>query len=120
MDVPLSCHPPETGDGIGVPAVYVYWSAALVALVPPAVVTVTSTVPVPVGAVAVMLVAFVKAKSRPGPEVHGAGAGETGAGDRDRGAVRPELGLTPVTRASAARCSCTGRLRLWRSCPRQW
>jgi len=40
----------------------VYWSAALVALVPPGVVTVTSTVPVPVGAVAVMPVALVTAK----------------------------------------------------------
>ncbi len=37
-----------------------YWSAALVALVPPAVVTVTSTVPaVPAGAVAVRLVALL-------------------------------------------------------------
>ena len=37
-----------------------YWSAALVVLVPPAVVTVTSTVPVePAGAVAVMLFAVL-------------------------------------------------------------
>ena len=34
-----------------------YWSLALVALVPPAVVTVTSAVPVPEGAVAVICVA---------------------------------------------------------------
>ncbi len=39
-----------------------YWSAALVALVPPGVVTVTSTVPVPPGAVAVMVVALIDAK----------------------------------------------------------
>ena len=35
-----------------------YWSAALVALVPPTVVTRTSTVPVPAGAVAVIEVAL--------------------------------------------------------------
>jgi hypothetical protein len=46
-----------TGGGV-VPAVYVYWSAALVALVPPEVVTVTSTVPVPVGEIAVSEVAL--------------------------------------------------------------
>ena len=38
------------------------WSAALVALVPPGVVTVTSTVPVPAGAVALMLVALLTVK----------------------------------------------------------
>jgi hypothetical protein len=37
-------------------------SAALVALVPPGVVTVTSTVPVPVGEVALMLVALLTVK----------------------------------------------------------
>jgi hypothetical protein len=43
--------------------VYVNWSAALVALVPPGVVTVTSTVPiVPAGAVAVMLVGLLTVK----------------------------------------------------------
>ena len=35
-------------------AMYVYWSAALVGLVPSVVVTVTSTVPLPAGAVAVI------------------------------------------------------------------
>ena len=56
--------PPLDGPADGLmlvtvgPPTYVYWSAALVALVPPAVVTVTCTVPVaPAGAVAVMLVA---------------------------------------------------------------
>ena len=39
-----------------------YWSLALVALVPPAVVTVTSTVPVPEGAVAVICVAVFTVK----------------------------------------------------------
>ena len=38
------------------------WSAALVALVPPGVVTVTSTVPVPAGEVALMLVALLTVK----------------------------------------------------------
>ena len=43
--------------GVGV---NVYWSAAVLALVPPGVVTVTSTVPaVPAGAVAVILVALL-------------------------------------------------------------
>jgi hypothetical protein len=40
----------------------VYWSAALVALVPPGVVTVTLTVPIPAGAVAVMVVELVMVK----------------------------------------------------------
>jgi hypothetical protein len=78
--------------------VYVYWSAALVALVPPGVVTVTSTVPVPVGAVAVIVVAFVTAKVaaevpkftalaplKPVPVI------ETDV------PFGPEIGLTPVT-----------------------
>ena len=40
-----------------------YWSAALVALVPPGVVTVTSTVPdAPAGAVAVMVVELLTVK----------------------------------------------------------
>ena len=46
-------------------------SAALVALVPPAVTTVTSTVPVPAGAVAVMLVSLSTVKTAdgfPGPK----------------------------------------------------
>jgi hypothetical protein len=45
-----------------VPVLYVNWSAALVALVPPGVTTVTSTVPVPVGTVAVSDVALVTLK----------------------------------------------------------
>ena len=56
--------PPPAGPADGLmletvgPPTYAYWSAGLVALVPPAVVTVTSTVPVaPAGAMAVMLVA---------------------------------------------------------------
>src|SRR5581483_6678648 len=44
---------------VGAPT-YVYWSAELVALVPPVVVTVTSTVPAePAGAVAVIWVALL-------------------------------------------------------------
>ena len=43
-------------------ATKVYWSAALVALVPPAVVTRTSTVPEPAGAVAVIWVALLTVK----------------------------------------------------------
>ena len=45
-------------------------SAALTALVPPAVVTVTSTVPLPAGAVAVMVVGvlIVKVAGLPGPK----------------------------------------------------
>ena len=39
-----------------------YWSAALVALVPPVVATVTSTVPVPAGAVAVICEALLTVK----------------------------------------------------------
>ena len=39
-----------------------YWSAELVALVPPDVVTVTSTTPVPAGLVAVMAVALFTVK----------------------------------------------------------
>ena len=55
-----------------------YWSPALVVLVPPGVVTVTSTVPtVPAGAVAVMVVALLTVKARRrGAEVDGGGAGE--------------------------------------------
>jgi len=51
--------------------VYVYWSPVLVALVPPAVVTVTSTgVPAPTGEVAVMDVALttVKVAGLPDPK----------------------------------------------------
>ena len=31
----------------------------------------------------------------------------------------PELGLTPVTMGVGGACSCTGRLRSWRSCRRE-
>jgi hypothetical protein len=65
--VPVLCPevgltPVTVGAGAGV---YVNWSAVLVALVPPGVVTVTSTgpVPLPVGAVAVMLVALLTVKA---------------------------------------------------------
>ncbi len=49
-----------------------YWSAVLVALVPPSVITVTSTVPtVPAGAVAVIVDELVTVKVAAfGPEVH--------------------------------------------------
>lgn len=54
-DVPLAARPDEGAiwvtSGAGI---YVNWSAAEVALVPPVVVTVMSTVPVPTGDVAVM------------------------------------------------------------------
>ena len=77
------------------------WSAALVALVPPGVVTVTSTVPVPAGAVALMLVALLTVKLeaavvpnftalapvKPVPVI----ATEVPP------VLGPELGLTPVT-----------------------
>jgi len=62
---PLSCQPPEIGEGIvpgGCPAVYVNSSSASVVLVPLAVVTVTSTVPVPAGAVAVSVVELLTVK----------------------------------------------------------
>jgi hypothetical protein len=59
---------PALGPDVGLTPVtlgagmYVYWSAAPVALVPPGVVTVTSTTPLPAGAVAVMLVAPLSVK----------------------------------------------------------
>src|SRR5450830_673706 len=60
--------PPAAGPDVGEilltvgAATYVNWSAALVALVPPPVVTLTSTVPEPAGAVAVICVALLKVK----------------------------------------------------------
>ena len=68
------------------------WSAALVALVPPGVVTVTSTVPaLPAGAVAVMLVALltVNAVAAVPPKLTAVAPVEVGAGDRDRRCRRP-------------------------------
>ena len=74
------------------------WSAALVAQVPPGVVTVTSTVPVPAGAVAVMVVALltVKLVAAVVPKLDRGGAGEVGAGDGDAvpPAGGPAVGLT--------------------------
>ena len=70
------------------------WSAAEVAEVPPAVVTVTSTVPAPAGAVAVIEVAELTVKP-----VAGGGAESTavapvkfGAGDRHRRAASRRSG----------------------------
>jgi len=53
VDVPVTFADTFEMTGATRTDVYVYWSAELVALVPPAVVTVTSTVPVPAGAIAV-------------------------------------------------------------------
>ena len=77
------------------------WSAALVALVPPGVVTVTSTVPVPAGAVAVMPVALltVKLAAAEAPKLTALAPVKPVPVTVDRGAagVGPEVGLTPVT-----------------------
>ena len=62
--VMITLLPPVAGPEVGEilltvgAAIYVYWSAALVALVPPPVVIRTSTVPLPAGAVAVICVAL--------------------------------------------------------------
>ena len=54
-EVPPSVGPPVGDSPVTVgAATYVYWSAELVALVPPVVVTVTSTVPEPAGEAAVI------------------------------------------------------------------
>jgi hypothetical protein len=83
----------------------VNWSAELVALVPPGVVTVTSTVPVPEGAVALMLVALltVKLEAAVVPNltalapVNPVPVIATGV----LPVFGPELGLTPVTAGAA-------------------
>ena len=79
-----------------------YWSAVLVALVPPGLVTVMSTVPaVPAGAVAVICEALTTVTLVGGgrAELDGGGASEAGPGDRDRRAppVGPAVGATCVT-----------------------
>ena len=95
------------------------WSAGLVAVVPPGVVTVTSTVPEPPGRVAVMEVALFTVKVvAADAELHAGGAGEVGPGDGDRGPAGggPEAGLTRGD-GGRRRRRCSGRPRWWRWCP---
>ena len=95
-----------------------YWSAVLVALVPPGVVTVTSTAPsVPVaGAVAVIVVALltVNAAGLPGPKLTAvAPVNPVPVMVTDVPPVLgPEPGLTPVTVGAGGGCRCTGRSAL--------
>ena len=85
-----------------------YWSAALVALVPPEGGDGdVDGAGAPAGAVAVMVVGAVDGEGgrRGGAEVDGGGAGEVGAGDRDdcrRPTRARRSGLTPVTVGRAA------------------
>ena len=78
---------------------YVYWSAALVALVPPGVVTVTSTVPVPAGEVAVMPVALltVKLAAAVAPKLTALAPVKPVPVIATEVPFGPELGLTPET-----------------------
>ena len=72
-----------------------YLSASLIALVPPAVVTVMSTVPaVPAGAVAVIDVALftVKVVALVAPNFTAVAPGEIGAGDCDAGSAMCVVG----------------------------
>ena len=75
------------------------WSAALVALVPPGVVTMTSTVPVPAGAVALMLVALltVKLEAAVVPNFTALAPVKPVPVTVTEVLFGPELGLTPVT-----------------------
>ena len=77
------------------------WSAALVALVPPGVVTVTSTVPVPEGAVALMLVALLTVKLEAAVVPNFTALAPVNPvpliATEVLPALGPEVGLTPVT-----------------------
>src|SRR5580700_9886275 len=82
-----------------VPVVYVNWSAALVALVPPGVVTVTSTVPVPLGAMAVTVVALLAANvfaGFPAPKSTTVAPVKLVPVMVTRVPLGPEVGLTPA------------------------